>query len=64
MVVVIDICKDDLFPRFGVIKSIFVDGSKTFFVGCLIETINFDNHFQAYLVRFNGNLDAFLVDLT
>jgi len=55
MVVVIDICKDDLFPKFGIIKSIFVDGSKTFFVCCLIETINFDNHFQAYHVNINGN---------
>ncbi|KAL4148289.1 hypothetical protein QTP88_002565 [Uroleucon formosanum] len=55
VVIVIDICKDDLFTRFGIIKSIFIDGSKTFFVCCLIKTINFDNHFQAYH-RIHSNI--------
>lgn len=63
MVVVIDICEDDLFPRFGIIKSIFIDGSKTFFVCCLIETINFDNHFQAYHVNIKGNLNVLCISI-
>ncbi|KAF0688843.1 C2H2-type domain-containing protein, partial [Aphis craccivora] len=50
MVVVIDLCKDDLFPRFGIIKSIFVD-----------ETNNFDNHFQAYHLSINGNLHVLCI---
>lgn len=61
MVVVIDLCKDDLFPRFSIIKSIFIDGSKTFFICCLIETNNFDNHFQAYHVSINRNLNVLCI---
>jgi len=63
MAIVIDICKDDLFPRFGLIKSIFVDGSKTFLICCLLETINFDNHFQAYHVNIKGNLNVLCISI-
>lgn len=63
VVIVIDICKDDLFTRFGIIKSIFIDGSKTFFVCCLIKTINFDNHFQAYHVNIKGNLNVLCISI-
>lgn len=64
MVVIIDICEEDsMYPRFAIIKSIFVDGFKTFFVCHLIQTINFDNHFQAYHVNIKGNSNLLCISI-
>lgn len=64
MIVVIDTCEEDnLFPRFSLIKSIFVYGSSTFFICQLIETINFDNHFQAFHVNMKNNLNLLCISI-